>query len=128
MSRVSLPSINNGQGHVSYDEQKSPQFDVEPIVEEEEYNENKFNDTVQRLANQPFPEPMNDQCSMKNRITNLERTAEVQSDFNKLSHRTFINLSGDLVSTEEALKDLINQVQNTFDSKLASMKKEYDHR
>ncbi len=126
MSRVSLPSIGNG--HHSYDEQKSPHFEVDPIVEEEEYNENKFSDTVQRLSNQPFPEPMNDQSSMKNRISNLERTAEVQTDFNKLSHRTFVNLSGDLQTTEETLKDLINQVQNSFDSKLAAMKKEYDHR
>lgn len=128
MSRVSLPSIgNNGQG-TFYDEHKSAvMFDVEPIVEEEEYNHNKFSDTVQRLANQPFPEISGEQ-SMKNRISTLERTAEVQGDFNKLSHRSFINLSGDLISTEEALKDLINQVQNTFDNKLNNMKKEYDHR
>lgn len=128
MSRVSLPSIGQpGQGP-SYDEHKSAlQFDVEPIVEEEEYNENKFSDTVQRLANQPFPELCGDQ-SMKNRISALERTAEVQSDFNKLSHRAFINLSGDLQSSEESLKDFINQVQNNFDMKLNAMKKEYDHR
>lgn len=131
MSRVSLPSIGNsghGQGNShSYDEQKSPHmFEVEPIAEEE-YNENKFSDTVQRLATQPFP-PVAPEQSMKNRISALEQTAEVQSDFNKLSHRTFINLSAELQTTEETLKDMINQVQNNFDSKLAAMKKEYDHR
>ncbi len=128
-----LPAI--GGASQTFDEQKSQSlmFDAQPIIEEDgeeqdpHYNEHRFDHTVGKLSTRPFPE-VNENASMKSRIATLERTAEVQGDYNKLSHRTFMNLSNDVHGLEEHIKDLMAQMQNNFDNKLASMKKEYDHR
>lgn len=128
-----LPAI----GNQTFDEQKSQSLFDGPIMEEEggmegeghdpHYNEHRFDHTVNRLATRPFPE-LNENASMKTRIMTLERTAEVQGDYNKLSHRSFMNLSNDVHGLEDHIKDLMQQMQNSFDNKLATMKKEYDHR
>jgi hypothetical protein len=132
---VTLPTIGGNYGGEQqhggmafFDEQKSMgNYEFMSIAEEEEYDENKFSDTAKKLTVQSFP-VLDENGTMKNRIFALEHTADTQADVNKLSHRTFMNLSADLRSTEDHLKELLGQVQNGFELKLIAMKKEYDHR
>jgi hypothetical protein len=65
---------------------------------------------------------------MKNRISNLESTANTQANGNALTVQTFRDMGVHVNNVEFAIRDIISDVQAAFDAKLATMKKEYDHR
>jgi hypothetical protein len=105
----------------------SPQYSIQEAPFESETNLTKFEQSTEKLTTLNYPH-VNPDASIKHRIQTLENIADIQSVFNKTSHDTFINVSGDLNATDKNLKDLMSQMQNSFDNKLATLKKEYDHR
>lgn len=125
MSRISLPSIS-GSGSVA--EEKSPSvFDVHPIAEEDEVGETQFDASFQRLVSIQFG-PMNPAASVKNRIGVLEESTQSQHDFNRLTGKTFQNLSNDVHSMDDMMREFVRQTQGEIEGKINLMKKEYDHR
>jgi hypothetical protein len=125
MSRISLPSIS---GSASVAEEKSPTiFDVQPIAEEDEVGETLFDTSFQRLVTIQFA-PVNPDASVKNRISLLEESTQAQHDFNRLTGKTFQNLSNDVHTLEEMMRDYVKQTQTDIEGKITVLKKEYDHR
>jgi hypothetical protein len=105
----------------------SPHFSIQEAPFESEANMTKFEQSVERLTTLGYPQ-VNPDASVKHRLQTLENISSVQSVFNKSSHDSFVNLSADLSGTDQSLKELILQMQINFDLKLATLKKEYDHR
>jgi hypothetical protein len=105
----------------------SPHYSIQEAPFESEANMTKFEQSVDRLTTLGYPQ-VNSDASVKHRIQTLENITSIQSVFNKTSHDSFVNLSADLSGTDQNLKELILQMQNSFDAKLATLKKEYDHR
>jgi hypothetical protein len=82
---------------------------------------------MEKLAAMYFPE-IDSGGSVKSRLSGLEETAISQSQFNKLNQQTLNSLSENLDTVDLNIKGLILSMQVDFDSRLASLKKEYDHR
>jgi hypothetical protein len=82
---------------------------------------------MEKLAAMYFPE-IDAGGSVKTRLSNLEETAVSQSQFNKVNQQTLTSLSENLDAVDLNIKGLILSMQVDFDSRLMSLKKEYDHR
>lgn len=87
----------------------------------------KFDQSIDNMATTTFP-VINPKDSIKVRIATLEATTDTQSQYNKLSLHSLVNLSDNLIDTDKQIRDYIEQVQNHFDGVIATLKKEYDHR
>lgn len=87
----------------------------------------KFNAVLQQLSSIPFP-PIASDLSVKARLGNLEGAAISQSDFNNTAIESFGQLNSSLHAAEDVIKQFLKQTQDSFDAKLAALKKEYDHR
>lgn len=87
----------------------------------------KFNAVLQQLSSIPFP-PIAGELSVKARISNLEGAALAQSEFNSTAIENFSQLNNSLHAAEDMIKLFLKQTQESFDAKLATLKKEYDHR
>lgn len=118
-----LPSINGASsptyGHFSNDEYKE---DVRMGS-----TMSRFEQSLDKFSTLTYP-PVNVNDTIKNRIGTVETISATQAELNRASQESFVNLSSDLHATENNLKDLLLQMQNSFDQKLATLKKEYDHR
>jgi hypothetical protein len=87
-----------------------------------------YDNSLSELQNTPFP-TIHPEDTMKNRISTLEATANTQTQqFNTLTGQTFRNMGSHVNNVEFALRDLIHEVQTSYENKLNAMKKEYDHR
>jgi gas vesicle protein len=124
MSRINLPSISVSS---AAPEEKSPLFDVHPIAEEDEVGETQFDVSFQRLASIQYP-PMVPASSVKNRLGALEESAQSQHEFNRLTTKTFQNLSNNVSSLEDMMREFVKQTQGEIEGKISLMKKENDHR
>lgn len=82
---------------------------------------------IDRMGALDFP-AMDGAASVKGRLSLLENAMDVQGDHNKQSQQTFLALSKNMEDMDGGIKSLILSMQNDFDLKLATMKKEYDHR
>jgi hypothetical protein len=126
MSR--LPTI---QGATSYGEEKGPSiFEVQQQGIPEDNNvqsDNQFEIEHQKLSSMTFP-ALNPELSMKNRISNLEMTTELQTEFDRLAGSSLRGLSNNVHNLEEMLRMLVKETQSDFEVKIAAMRKEYDHR
>lgn len=105
----------------------SSMFEVQPIMEVDEVADTQFDISFQKLLAIQFP-PMNPVASVKNRLNTLEESAEKQHQFDKLTGQTFQNLSNNVTGLEDMMREIIRQSQSDMESKLATLKKEYDHR
>lgn len=123
MSRLNLPSI---PGSIS-DEKNSNLFDVQPIAEEDEVGETQFDTSFQKLLSLQFP-PMNPMSSVKHRIGSLEESTQTQHEFNRLTGKSFHNLSNNVHSLEDMMREIVKQSQADMEGKMLLMRKEYDHR
>lgn len=127
MSRINLPSITVPTPTGPAEEKSPTIFDVHPIAEEEEVGETQFDSSFQRLASIQFP-PMVPASSVKNRIGALEDSTQSQHEFNALSTKTFQNLSNNVTSLEDMMREFVRQTQGEIEGKMNLMKKENDHR
>ncbi len=123
MSRLNLPPI---PGSIS-DEKNSNLFDVQPIAEEDEVGETQFDTSLQKLLSLQFP-PMNPMSSVKHRIGALEESTQTQHEFNRLTGKSFHNLSNNVHSLEDMMREIVKQSQADMEGKMLLMRKEYDHR
>ena len=67
-------------------------------------------------------------ASVKGRLSTLEGTASTQIAYNKQNEAALNSLSKNLHDVDGNIKTLILSMQNDFDQRLLSLKKEYDHR
>ena len=86
-----------------------------------------FDRSVQDLISVDFP-VIDNGISVKDRISKLENTCAVQTESNKIVYDTFNNLSGNLKTTDNTLRDIIAHVKSITDSTIEQLKKEYDHK
>ncbi len=86
-----------------------------------------YEGTLSQLQAVQYP-VLDPEQTMKNRISNLEATAATQNRSNNLTAQTFRNVGVHVNNVEFALRDIILEVQQSYESKLNAMKKEYDHR
>jgi hypothetical protein len=121
---MSLPHINRGHsdGGVGH---ASSSYPIEMI--EEENGVKKFDMKVKELAEFSFP-TVDPEASVKARIQTLENSSIAQGNYNSLSLNAINNLSQNVMDVDGNIKSLMLSMQNDFDQKLLSMKKEYDHR
>lgn len=123
--KVTLPGIPGAASFAA--EEKNSMFDVHPIPEEDEVAENKFDASLSRLATVQFPEIIPG-ASVKSRIATLEASAETQNKFDNLTFQSFNNLSNNVHSLEDMMRELVKHTQHEIESKMNLLKKEYDHR
>jgi hypothetical protein len=123
--KVTLPGI---PGVTSFaGEEKTAMFDVHPIPEEDEVAENQFDASLSRLGALQFPE-INPVASVKSRIVALELSAETQNKFDNLTFQSFNNLSNNMHSLEDMMRELVKNTHHEIEGKMNLLKKEYDHR
>lgn len=127
-----LPAINNS--YANEDKQQSSLFDIPPPVAEEPERfsdaidaSDKFSFAFNKLSTLPFP-ILNNNTSVKNRINTLENFGETQMEFDRLSVQNLSCLANDLNTADESLRSIIGNVVESFDAKLSTLRKEYDHR
>lgn len=123
--KVTLPGIPGAASFAV--EEKTSMFDVHPIPEEDEVVENNFDVSLSRLAALQFPE-ITPVASVKSRIAALETSAVTQNQFNNLTFQSFSNLSNNMHSLEDMMRELVKHTQREIESKMNLLKKEYDHR
>jgi hypothetical protein len=124
MDGVTLPVIGMGRDNTILESNSNGSIDV---IEEEDVGVDKFEQGLELMALMSFPD-LDPKSSMKSRISNLETTEDVQSEYNKATQHSFINVSANLKSCDDNIKSLLISMQNDFDQRLALLKKEYDHR
>mmetsp|Transcript_6293 Transcript_6293/g.8780 ORF Transcript_6293/g.8780 Transcript_6293/m.8780 type:complete len:184 (-) Transcript_6293:244-795(-) len=108
---------------------------VAPYLNESEMNNfdaelpsgTKFDVSTSQMAKTVFP-IVNNNGSVKVRLSTLESTVETQSNYNRLTLDSFGNLADNLRTTDNNLQDLLRQTQEHFTNVIATLKKEYDHK
>ena len=99
-----------------------------PITFNDDGNlQRKFDQCVDTMVHMNFP-TLDALQSVKGRLNNLEATADTQSEYNKQTEQSLTYVSKNLQDVDLNIKSLILSMQNDFDQRLASLKKEYDHR
>lgn len=121
MNSITLPKINqsvvdNGIIYTNNGRTSSP-----------DHEKTEFELKMEKLTSMYFPE-IDAAASVKARLSNLEETCSSQSHHNRQTEQTLLCLSKDLERTDGNIKDIILSMQNDFDIRLQSLKKEYDHR
>mmetsp|Transcript_6019 Transcript_6019/g.8425 ORF Transcript_6019/g.8425 Transcript_6019/m.8425 type:complete len:192 (+) Transcript_6019:52-627(+) len=96
-------------------------------IENERQSSTKFDISTKQMAKTVYP-IINNNASVKIRLSTLESTIEVQNDYNLLTLDSFGNLADNLRSADVNLQDLLRQTQDHFTNVIASLKKEYDHK
>jgi hypothetical protein len=86
-----------------------------------------FDKTLSSLSVVPFPN-VNNERSMKDRISCLETTVEVQSVNNKLSVESFQGIAKNLDMADDAIRTIIKDVKAMTDATIAELKRDYDHK
>lgn len=87
----------------------------------------KFDSSTKTMAKTVFP-IINDNASVKIRLSTLEATVSTQSDYNRHTLDSFGNLADNLNVVDLNLQDLLRQAHEHFTVVIANMKKEYDHK
>lgn len=87
----------------------------------------KFDISTKKMEKISFP-VINDNASVKIRLSTLESTVFTQSEFNRLNVESFGNLADNLNVVDSNLQDLLRQAHEHFTSVIAALKKEYDHK
>jgi len=99
-------------------------MDLENIVGRES---TKFDNSTAQMAKTQYP-LINNNGTVKIRLSTLESTVEVQNDYNRLTLDSFGNLADNLRATDVNIQDLLRQTQEHFTNIIANLKKEYDHK
>jgi hypothetical protein len=88
---------------------------------------NKIDASLEKLSiiNLPI---LNPTASVKQRITNLEASSDTQASINNLQYECLSNSRDDLRYVTAEFSQALIDLQTSYDAKLASIKKEYDHR
>jgi hypothetical protein len=106
------------------DETETPMVIIEA---DDRTKRTKFHSSTEAMAKTMFP-VINDNASVKVRLSTLESTVETQSEYNRLTLASFSNLSDNLNNVDLNLQDLLKQTQEHFTNVIAAMKKENDHK
>lgn len=119
---VSLPNINraSSENSIFY-------AGVSTKGGQGDQNRTMFEKRIDRMSALDFP-ATDAAASVKGRIIILETCADVQSDHNKQTQQSFLAAAKNLEDVDGNIKSLLLNMQSDFDLKLATMKKEYDHR
>ena len=97
------------------------------MLETESPSGTKFDISTSNMAKTVYP-IINNNASVKVRLSTLESTVEVQSYYNRLNLESFGNLADNLLLTDNNLQELLRKTQEHFTNVIASIKKEYDHK
>jgi len=97
------------------------------MLETESPSGTKFDISTSNMAKTVYP-IINNNASVKVRLSTLESTVEVQSNYNRLNLESFGNLADNLLLTDNNLQELLRKTQEHFTNVIASIKKEYDHK
>lgn len=87
----------------------------------------KFESSTKNMAKTVFP-IINDNASVKIRLSTLEATVGTQCEYNRHTLDSFGNLADNLNVVDLNLQDLLRQAHEHFTAVIADMKKEYDHK
>lgn len=118
MSGVLLPVIGGTQ------ETKS---DAMASEDGRESSSSQFVRSVEAMENMDFP-TVNAAHSVKARLSTIEEIVSTQGNHNSQCQSSFHRLHGSLNETDDNIKQLLLNMQNDFDQKILTLKKEYDHR
>ena len=87
----------------------------------------KFDISTKSMAKTAFP-VINDNASVKIRLSTLESTSSTQIEYNRHTLDSFGNLADNLNVVDLNLQDLLRQAHDHFTVIIANLKKEYDHK
>lgn len=119
---VSLPNINraSSENSIFY-------AGASMKAQTEQNAKSSFEKRIDRMSSLDFP-VMDGAACVKGRLALLETAMDVQGDHNKQAQQSFLAVSKNLDDVDGNIKTLLLNMQSDFDLKLATMKKEYDHR
>ena len=120
---ISLPNINraSSENSIFYAGMSTKAGQGEQTAK------SSFEKRIDRMGALDFP-VMDGAASVKGRLALLETSVDVQGDHNKQAQQSLLAVSKNLDDVDGNIKSMLLNMQNDFDLKLSTMKKEYDHR
>ena len=120
---VSLPAIS--RSNVDNTSYSNNMFPVEVVDDGKSIKH--LNRKMEMMASLNYPD-IDQQASVKARISALETAAGTQSTYNKCNDLALHLMEKHVQDVDGNIKNLLLSMQSDFDQRISSLQKEYDHR